>query len=171
MPNNLFGSTLGGNKTAGLSGHSAVVQFANVAAWLADNGYASLNLTVYYSSYATLNGNTTDAAPTFVSSYANIYLGDLDASNVGSFTSTAGLAGTASIATQGTGPYYAASTISGITGNFVVAELLNNASFRGGIAALKIEGVSAVPEPSAYGLLGAGALAGLTAARRRRRAA
>lgn len=171
--NSVFGGTLGGNQTGtstGLAGYAGLVQFTNVSEWLADNGFTTLNITVYYASYKTFNGGTVDAKAALEGAYAHVYSGELTTGNAASYTGTATLLGSSTgtaLGGSGTNPYYlTGSTITGITDDFLVAELLtldaSGQDFRGGIAAIKIEGV---PEPTAA-LLGS---LGMLALLRRRR--
>lgn len=166
-PSNIFGSTLGSNNngSTGLSGYSSIIQFTNVAAWLADNGYSSLAVTVYYSGYA----NNTASAGLGSNGAARILDGVITTANAGAFTSTQALIGTASGTISGgtTGIYYGKGVVAGLTGDFLVAAP-DVASVTGGIAAIKIEGTP-VPEPATYGLSGLGILATAAAVRRRRR--
>ncbi|MCW1925080.1 PEP-CTERM sorting domain-containing protein [Luteolibacter arcticus] len=175
MPaNSIFGGTLGGNQTGtstGLSGFAGLVQFTNVSEWLTANSFTSLSITVYYSAYKTYNGGATDEKTALEAGYANIFSGEVTVGNAATYTSTATLIGSSTgtaLGGSGTNPYYLiGSTVTGITDDFLVAERLTpdlgGQDFRGGIAAIKIEGV---PEPSTALLGGLGALVLL---RRRRR--
>jgi hypothetical protein len=172
-PQAIFGSTLDSGKSAGLAGYSSLIQLTNVNSWLTSNNYDSLKITVYYAGYgnALVHDNFSGMSAVF-------FDGLVTTANAATFASTTSQVGLSSVSVQGSGPYYGiGSTVElskgSISDNILIATQLSSnlagKSSLGGIAAIKFEGVTAVPEPSTYALMGAVVAAGLAVIRRRRK--
>ena len=156
-------STLTAN-TGGITGSWAgMIAVSGLSQWMTANNYSGYTITLYYASRNAV----------VISDLGHVYSGVTysDASTLSGKTADYQFSTPAGGWTSGSN-YYGKSISSTLTAdNLLIAFGLTSGSIQGGVAGMKIDGISAVPEPSAYGLLGAGALVAVTFVRRRRRAA